>query len=88
MALRAEPLVERAAGREVVAAEGHRREVDRVDVAGRSLLPVAEVVGHGSPRTGDCDARIVERSHERRDDVAAHLEARVEQDRHRADRPA
>ena len=55
---------------------------------GGRVLELAQVLRDDSPAAGDGDRWVVQRPDERRHDVPGRLEARVEQDRDRAGRPA
>jgi hypothetical protein len=85
-----EVFVERPAGDVVRPPERLRVALDRDHVHGprRRLLEPAQVVGDQAERAGDRDHRVVQRFHQRADQVARGLDTRIDEDDDGRRRPA
>ena len=75
VAVEAEATVEAADLAERLAADGEAVALDRVDLAGRSVLELACVLARHAPAAGNADRRIVEGGEDRGGDVAGRLDA-------------
>src|SRR5579862_5286719 len=86
-AVEAELGVEQPRGDRVGAPERHAVALDRVDLRTGRFAELLHAVPRAQPeRSGDRDLRVGERVDQRGDRVAGQLDARVEQDAHRARR--